>query len=78
MEMRWHSYHQSRAGKLIEVRVQEVDFSIDAEWSKCRMRMAGDGGAIVAFAGLVRDRFEDREIQGLELEPYPVLTDASL
>ncbi len=76
--MRWHSYHQSRAGKLIEVRVQEVDFSIDAEWSKCRMRMAGDGGAIVAFAGLVRDRFEDHEIQGLQLEHYPGMTEASM
>jgi molybdopterin synthase catalytic subunit len=42
------------------------------------MRMAGDGGAIVAFAGLVRDRFDDREIQGLQLEHYPGMTEASM
>ena len=40
--------------------------------------MAGDGGAIVAFAGLVRDRFDDREIQGLQLEHYPGMTEASM
>ena len=37
--------------------------------------MAGDGGAIVAFAGLVRDRFEVHEIQGLQLEHYPGMTE---
>ena len=40
--------------------------------------MAGDGGAIVAFAGLVRDRFEVHEIQGLQLEHYPGMTEASM
>ena len=40
--------------------------------------MAGEGGAIVAFAGLVRDRFEAREIQGLQLEHYPGMTEASM
>jgi molybdopterin synthase catalytic subunit len=42
------------------------------------MRMASDGGAIVVFAGLVRDRFEDNEIQGLQLEHYPGMTEASM
>ena len=63
---------------MLEIRVQEMDFSIDAEWSKCRERMGGDGGAIVAFAGLVRDQFEDREVQGLELEHYPGMTESSI
>ena len=63
---------------MLEVRVQETDFSIDEEWSNCRSRMGGDAGAIVAFAGLVRDQFEDRSVQGLELEHYPGMTELSI
>jgi len=63
---------------MLEVRVQETDFSIDEEWSNCRSRMGGDAGAIVAFAGLVRDQFEDRNVQGLELEHYPGMTELSI
>ncbi len=76
--MRWHSCRRLRADKVVSVRVQEEDFSIEVEWSKCRARMGGDGGAIVAFAGLVRERFENHEIRGLQLEHYPGMTEASM
>lgn len=76
--MKWLLCHQSLAGEMLEVRVQETDFSIDEEWSNCRSRMGGDAGAIVAFAGLVRDQFEDRNVQGLELEHYPGMTELSI
>ncbi|MFP6795831.1 MAG: molybdenum cofactor biosynthesis protein MoaE [Pseudomonadales bacterium] len=63
---------------MIEVRIQEEDFSIEREWSKCRARMGGEGGAIVAFAGLVRERFEEHEVRGLQLEHYPGMTETSI
>ena len=60
------------------IRVQEEDFDLAAEWSSCRERCGGAGGAVVAFGGLVRDRFADSEVKGLYLEHYPGMTEASI
>lgn len=63
---------------MIRISVQETDFSIDEEWAACRERMNGKGGAIVAFAGLVRDSVQDSGVTGLYLEHYPGMTEASI
>ncbi|MCY4143812.1 MAG: molybdenum cofactor biosynthesis protein MoaE [Gammaproteobacteria bacterium] len=62
----------------MEIRVQREDFSIDEEWRKCKERMSGRGGAIVAFAGLVRDLNADDDVLGLFLEHYPGMTENSI
>ncbi len=62
----------------MDIRVQREDFSIDEEWRKCRERMAGRGGAIVAFSGLVRDLSADDDVLGLYLEHYPGMTEKSI
>ena len=60
------------------VRIQEHDFDIAAEWAACRQRCGGAAGAVVAFGGLVRDRAGDDAVQGLYLEHYPGMTEASI
>lgn len=62
---------------MVKIRIQESDFCIDDEWRKCRERLAGRGGALVAFAGLVRD-LKDDELVGLYLEHYPGMTEKSI
>lgn len=61
-----------------DIRVQTEDFDMAAEWAACRKRCGGDCGAIVAFGGLVRDRFCDSEVQALHLEHYPGMTEDSI
>ena len=61
-----------------DIRVQTEDFDISAEWAACRERCGGDCGAIVAFGGLVRDRFGDSAVQALHLEHYPGMTEDSI
>lgn len=62
---------------MVDIRIQEADYCIDEEWRKCRERLAGRGGALVAFAGLVRD-LNDDELLGLYLEHYPGMTEKSI
>ena len=61
-----------------DVRIQAADFDIAAEWAGCRKRCGGAAGAIVAFGGLVRDRAGDADVEGLRLEHYPGMTEASI
>ncbi|MDE0691074.1 MAG: molybdenum cofactor biosynthesis protein MoaE [Gammaproteobacteria bacterium] len=61
-----------------DIRIQTQDFDIAAEWAACRERCGGDCGAIVAFGGLVRDRFGDNTVQALHLEHYPGMTEDSI
>ena len=61
-----------------DIRVQTEDFDMAAEWAACRERCGGDCGAIVAFGGMVRDRFGDSEVRALHLEHYPGMTEASI
>lgn len=61
-----------------DVRIQETDFSVAAEWEALRARTSGDVGAVASFVGLVRERDPDNEIQGLYLEHYPGMTESSI
>ena len=61
-----------------DVRIQPEDFSVAAEWEALRARTSGDVGAVASFVGLVRDRDPESEIQGLYLEHYPGMTEASI
>lgn len=61
-----------------EVRIRAADFDIAGEWAACRERCAGAAGAVAAFAGLVRDRASGSDVQGLYLEHYPGMTEASI
>jgi molybdopterin synthase catalytic subunit len=61
-----------------DIRIQEADFSVAAEWEALRARTSGDVGAVASFVGLVRDRDPDAQIQGLYLEHYPGMTEASI
>lgn len=61
------------------IRIQEEDFSLAREWDALRQRVGGTSGAIVAFAGLVRDQARAGEdVSGLFLEHYPRMTESSI
>ena len=75
---KWLTSLKSLGAKLLKsIRVQEADFCIEEEWRHCRERLAGRGGALVCFAGLVRD-LKDDELLGLYLEHYPGMTEKSI
>jgi molybdopterin synthase catalytic subunit len=59
------------------VSIQEEDFDLSAEVAALR---AGDGGvgAVAAFVGTVRDRNDGSDVQRLELEHYPGMTEAAI
>ena len=65
-----------------QVRIQTEDFDIGAQWRACRARCGGAAGALVAFAGLVRDRAPSEDsagaVHGLHLEHYARMTEASI
>ena len=63
---------------MIDVRIQEEDFSVGAVYDECRQRVIGGAGAIVTFAGLVRDTVDDGAVSSLTLEHYPGMTEASV
>jgi molybdopterin synthase catalytic subunit len=61
------------------VRVQESDFSLAEEWTAMRKRIGGEAGAIVAFAGLVRDQADlGKSVSTLFIEHYPGMTESSM
>ncbi len=63
----------------VSIRVQAGDFSLEREWAAVRERVGGNCGAIVAFAGLVRDNARAGErTDALFLEHYPGMTEASI
>ncbi len=59
------------------IRVQEQDFDIGAEMGALRKDRT-DIGAIVAFAGLVRDHASGGAITAMTLEHYPGMTEKEL
>lgn len=65
-------------GCRIEVRVEAGDFSAGAELEALYGRASGSLGAVAAFVGLVRDRFEDASVTSLHLEHYPGMTERSI
>ena len=63
------------SGNSVYVRIQQADFSVDAEADALR---AGDGrvGAVCAFVGTVRDA--EGAVQAIELEHYPGMTERAI
>ena len=57
------------------VLITEQDFDIDAEYSA--LKTAGVG-AVVIFAGIVRDSAENQELRAMTLEHYPGMTEKYL
>ncbi len=62
--------------------VQQEDFSHDELYRKlstnAQIAAQGNTGAIVTFTGLVRDFNQQGDIEGIELEHYPGMTEAAL
>ena len=61
-----------------EIRVETNDFDVAEEWAAMRVRLGGRAGAVVAFAGIVRDHAGTGPVNGLFLEHYPGMTEASI
>lgn len=61
-----------------DIRIETDDFDVAQEWSALRARVAGRAGAVVAFAGIVRDHAGTDQVSGLYLEHYPGMTEASI
>ncbi|CAA0118696.1 Molybdopterin synthase catalytic subunit [Halioglobus japonicus] len=59
------------------VSVQEADFDI-AQLQRSLLAGAAAEGAIATFTGYVRRDNENRQVEGLELEHYPGMTEASI
>ena len=62
----------------VDVRVCEADFDLGEEWAAQRSRVGGEAGAMAAFVGLVRDRYEGEAVGALTLEHYPGMTERSI
>lgn len=61
----------------ITIRVQTVDFDLNAELAQLRQGNPGIG-AVVSFVGLVRDINDGQNISAMELEHYPGMTEKAL
>jgi molybdopterin synthase catalytic subunit len=59
------------------VSIRHADFDLSAEVAAMR---AGDGdvGAVAAFVGTVRERSAGQDVQRMELEHYPGMTEAAI
>lgn len=62
---------------LPEVEIRAADFSVDEEYRRLRAGGAGDG-ACVLFTGLVREHGACGELDSMELEHYPGMTESSI
>jgi molybdopterin synthase catalytic subunit len=69
----------------LDVRVQEGDFDVGAEYAALRRRLPVHTGAVASFVGLVRDLAPEQQagegaaqVQGLHLEHYPGMTERSI
>lgn len=60
------------------IRISEEDFDVGAELEALYGRSDGSLGAVASFIGLVRDRFDSNEVQTLQLEHYPGMTEKSI
>ena len=63
-------------------RVQQEDFELNALYDELKQgaqsTSPGNTGAMVTFTGLVRDFNQDGNIDGIELEHYPGMTENAL
>jgi molybdopterin synthase catalytic subunit len=58
------------------VRIGEADFAVGSEYAA--LSAVANTGAVVTFAGLVREQGEQGALLGMELEHYPGMTEASI
>ena len=72
------SSRRSQVANLIEIRVQTEDFSLETEYERCRTLAGGSCGAVASFVGLVRGSVKDTQVDALELEHYPGMTERSI
>jgi molybdopterin synthase catalytic subunit len=61
-----------------DVRIQQEDFSIGDEVTRLRAVHGGALGAIATFCGYVRDHHAGVPVDGLYLEHFPGMTEASI
>jgi molybdopterin synthase catalytic subunit len=59
------------------VRIQSQDFDLSAEVAALRAADPGVG-AVVSFVGTVRERNHGQEVQRMQLEHYPGMTEAAI
>jgi molybdopterin synthase catalytic subunit len=62
---------------LSRVSIQTQDFNLADEVAHLRAGQPGVG-AVCAFVGTVRDRSEGRDVQAMELEHYPGMTERAI
>tara|TARA_A100001037_G_C14932587_1_gene536728 strand:- start:286 stop:747 length:462 start_codon:yes stop_codon:yes gene_type:complete len=60
------------------IKVQRESFDVEQELLNLRSRNKNSFGAVVSFVGLVRDLSENDELEYLELEYYPGMTESSI
>ncbi len=58
------------------VRIGEANFAVGSEYAA--LSAVANAGAVVTFAGLVRQQGEQGDLLALELEHYPGMTEASI
>jgi molybdopterin synthase catalytic subunit len=61
----------------VKVSIQEKDFDVSTELSLLRKNLPGIGG-INMFVGTVRDTHQGDDVQAMELEHYPGMTEKAL
>jgi molybdopterin synthase catalytic subunit len=61
----------------VRVSIQTEDFDLSAEVARLRADQPGVG-AVCAFVGTVRDRNDGQQVQTMDLEHYPGMTERSI
>ena len=62
----------------VEIRVQDDDFSVAAEYDSLLARLPSGTGAVASFVGLVREMVGRDDVDTLFLEHYPGMTERSI
>jgi molybdopterin synthase catalytic subunit len=76
--MNWLFSRQSRGAEVgTRVAVQPEDFDLSTEVAALR-QCSPHGGAVVAFVGTVREHQPEANIDALELEHYPGMTERAI
>ena len=60
------------------IELATVPFDPTEHWRTFLARIDGTSGGVASYCGIVRDRFEGRAVESLELEHYPGMTEKSL
>lgn len=63
---------------MIQVEIQQQEFSVESEWSNAVERGSGKAGAMVAFTGIVREYSLTENVHSMLIEHYPGMTENSV